>query len=388
MPMRETFLPVAVPLIGDEEIQEIVKSIRSGWITTGPLTKSFEESFCNYVGARHAVAVSSCTAALHLSLLAAGVEPGDEVITTPYTFVATLNTIVHCRATPVLVDIDRQTYNLDVRQVEKKLTSRTKALVPVHFAGQPCDMDPLMKLAGERKLTIIEDAAHAAGASYKGRRIGALGAMTCFSFYAIKNMTTGEGGMVTTDNSELAEKVRLYSLHGMSRDAWKRYTSEGSWYYEILYPGFKYNMTDMQAALGLHQLARLDQFIARRTEIAQRYDRAFAECPSLITPPSADGIRHAWHLYPLLIQPERLKLTRNEFIEKLRAMNIGTTVNFIPNHLQPWYRDTYGYRKGDFPASEWVYEREISLPLFPKMSDRDAADVIEAVLTLCRQYEN
>lgn len=384
--MRNDFLPVCLPLIDEDEKEEVLKTLTSGWLTTGPLTISFEEDFRNYIGSRFSVAVSSCTSALHLSLLAAGIGKNDEVITTPFTFAATINTILHCQAKPVLVDIDKKTYNIDVKQIESKITKNTKAIVPVHFAGQPCDMDEISRIAKQYDLLVIEDAAHAAGAVYNGSKIGTISDLTCFSFYAIKNMTTGEGGMVTTDDEELATKIRLYSQHGMSKDAWKRYNSKGSWYYEIVYPGFKCNMTDIQAAIGIHQLKKLDEFIEKRTHLAQLYNNAFSKCTSLMIPDHIDNIKHAWHIYPILLKPEELSITRDDFITNLKDLNIGTTVHFIPNHIQPYYRDTFDYKKDDFPMSMWVYDREITLPLYPKMTEKDAYEVIDAVLSILEKF--
>jgi len=385
--MRKTFLPASLPLIGKEETDEVLNTLTSGWLTTGPLTKSFEESFCKYIGSKYAVAVSSCTAGLHLSLLAAGVEKNDEIITTPYTFAATINTILHCQAKPVLVDINKKTYNIDVKKIESSITKSTKAIVPVHFAGQPCEMEEIRLIAKKYNLFVIEDAAHAAGAFYKGVNVGVSSDLHCFSFYPAKNMTTGEGGMVTTDDEELANKIRLYSQHGMSRDAWKRYNSEGSWHYDIVYPGFKYNMTDIQAAIGIHQLKKLDEFIKIRTNYAQMFSKEFAKYPSLIVPEQIKNIKHAWYLYPILLNLEELNITRNEFINELKELNIGTSVHFIPNHIQPYYRDTFGYKQDDFSVAQWVYEREISLPLYPKMTEQDVNDVINAVLNILKSHK-
>ena len=307
-PVRADSLPFCLPSIGREEIDAVVGALKSGWLTLGPRVKEFERCFAQYVSAKHAVAVNSCTAALHLALVAVGIDSGDEVITTPYTFAATGEVILYMGATPVFVDIDKKTYNIDVTKIEEKLTSRTKAIIPVHIAGQPCEMDELVALAKKHNLQIIEDAAHAIGAEYKGRKIGSIGNLTCFSFYATKNITTGEGGMITTDEDEYSENARILSLHGISKDAWKRYTSAGSWYYEILLAGYKYNMTDLQASLGIHQLRKLEQFLKRRQEIAAAYDEAFIDLPEITIPHVANDIRHAWHLYLIQLNLERLSI--------------------------------------------------------------------------------
>jgi dTDP-4-amino-4,6-dideoxygalactose transaminase len=376
--MRNSFLPYCLPFIGEEEIAEVADSLRSGWVTTGPKVKRFEQEFATYVGAKHAIAVSSCTAALHTSLAAMDVGPGDEVIVPTLTFCATANVVVHLGATPVIVDVG-QNFQISPDAVCRAIGPRTKAIIPVHYGGQACSLQEILALADSHGIPVIEDAAHAAGAEYEGRRIGSHGRAVCFSFYAIKNMTTGEGGMVTTDDDDLAARIRLLSLHGMSRDAWKRYTEAGSWYYEVLEPGYKYNMTDIQASLGIHQLRRLDGFIRRRQEIAAMYDNAFSDLPEIRLPAQLPGRNHTFHLYPIRLNADLLQLNRSEFIDELRARNIGTSVHFIPLHRHPLYRDRYGYRPEQFPVAEEIYQGLLSLPLYPKMTDRDAADVIEAV---------
>jgi dTDP-4-amino-4,6-dideoxygalactose transaminase len=376
--MRESFLPFCLPLIGEEEIAEVVDTLRSGWLTTGPKTRRFEEKLAAYVRSRHAIALNSCTAALHLALAAIDVGPGDEVITSTNTFASTANVAVWLGAKPVPVDIERDSYNLDLAAVEAAITPRTKAIIAVHFAGHPADLDGLATLAELRGLVLIEDAAHAIGAEWRGRRIGSIGRMTCFSFYAIKNLTTGEGGMLTTGDDALAERIRRLSLHGMDRDAWKRYSASGSWFYDIDEAGYKYNMTDLQAALGLHQLDRLDAFVARREAIARRYDAAFGPERAFRVPSAAPHVRHARHLYPLLVEPEVCE--RGAFIDALRERQIGATVNFIPLHRHRFYREQYGLREADFPNAEWYYARTVSLPLYPRMTDSDADSVIDAVL--------
>ncbi|MDD2233825.1 MAG: DegT/DnrJ/EryC1/StrS aminotransferase family protein [Desulfitobacteriaceae bacterium] len=384
--LRKEFLPYAVPLIEDDDIAEVVDSLKSNWVTRGPKTMEFEQRFAEYVGAEYAIAVSSCTAALHLSLLAAGVGPGDEVITTPMTFVASANIVLHTGAKPVFADIDPLTMNIDPAKLREKITPRTKALIPVHIAGHPVELDEIMTIARENKLFVLEDAAHAVYTQYKGKMIGSIGNATAFSFYATKNLVTGEGGMVTTDDEVLADKIRVMSIHGMSRDAWNRYNVSGSWFYEILYPGFKNNMTDIQAALGLTQLAKLERMQGARREIAQIYNSEFGKMPELEIPPELEYARHAWHLYIIKLNLERLMIDRARFIEELKSENIGTSVHFIPVHLHPYYRDTFGYQSGDYPQAEAVYERIISLPLYPRMSKGDVQDVIEAVKRVIERF--
>jgi len=376
--MRTSFLSYCLPLIGEEEIAEVADSLRSGWVTTGPKVKRFEQEFAAYVGAKHAIAVNSCTAALHTSLAALDVGPGDEVIVPTLTFCATANVVVHLGATPVIVDVD-QSLHISLEAVFRAITPRTKAIIPVHYGGQACSLREIRALADSRGIPVVEDAAHAAGAEHREGRVGSHGQAVCFSFYAIKNMTTGEGGMITTDYDGLAQRLRLLSLHGMSRDAWKRYTEAGSWYYEVLEPGYKYNMTDVQAALGIHQLRRLDGFIRRRQEIAAMYDEAFSGLPEILLPPRLPDRNHTFHLYPIRLRADRLDLNRSAFIDELRARNIGTSVHFIPLHRHPYYRDRFGCTPAQYPVAEEIYQGLLSLPLYPKMTDQDAADVIEAV---------
>jgi dTDP-4-amino-4,6-dideoxygalactose transaminase len=383
--MRDSFLPYCLPFIGEEEIAEVADSLRSGWVTTGPKVQRFEQEFAAYTGARHAVAVNSCTAALHVSLAALGVGPGDEVIVPTLTFCATANVVVHLGAKPVIVDVDRN-FQIDPEGVRRAIGARTKAIIPVHYGGQACALREILELAGSHGIPVIEDAAHAAGAEYAGSRIGTHGRAACFSFYAIKNMTTGEGGMITTNDDGLAARLRLLSLHGMSRDAWKRYTEAGSWHYEVLEPGYKYNMTDMQAALGIHQLRRLDGFIRRRQEIAAVFDEAFSNLQELLLPARLPGRNHTFHLYPIRIEVGRLQLNRSEFIEQLRARNIGASVHFIPLHRHQFYRERYGYRPQQFPVAEEIFRGLLSLPLYPKMTGRDARDVVAAVREVVDAY--
>jgi dTDP-4-amino-4,6-dideoxygalactose transaminase len=377
--VRETFLPFARPDIDDDEIREVSDALRSGWVTTGPKTKQFERDFAAAVGAKHAIAVNSCTAALHLALEAAGVGAGDEVITTPYTFAASAEVIRYFDARPVLVDIDAETLNIRPELIEPAITAKTKAILPVHIAGTAADLDPILDIARRHGLMVVEDAAHSFPTRYKGRTVGSIGDFTCFSFYATKTITTGEGGMITTDDAALAERCRIMSLHGISKDAWKRYTAEGSWYYEIIAPGFKYNMTDVAAALGLAQLRKAERMFRRREAIAARYNEAFSAMEELQAPSVPAYSTHAWHLYMLRLRLERLSIDRAELVERLRGRNIGVSVHFIPLHVHPYYRERYGYAPGDFPVAYREYLREISLPIYPSMSDDDVESVIAAV---------
>lgn len=377
--MRSSFLPFALPDTGEAEIAAVTDVIRSGWLTTGTQVRTFEAAFAGRVGAKHAVAVSSCTAAMHLALEALGIGPGDRVLTTPYTFAATAEVIRYLGAHPVFADVDPETLNIDpacVAAVVKR--ERIGAIIPVHIAGEPADLDEIRAAAGN--VPLVEDAAHALPTKYKDRIIGALSRVTCFSFYATKTLSTGEGGMLTTDDDALAERCRVMSLHGISRDAWKRYTAEGSWQYDIVAPGFKYNLTDIAAALGLVQLGKLDAMWKRRTEIAARYDAAFSGIAELQIPARGDGNQHAWHLYMLRVDNARLRGGRDALVEELRRRHIGASVHFIPLHLHPYYRDTYGYSPDDFPIATREYLREISLPIYSRMLDSDVDDVVEAVL--------
>jgi len=383
--MRGEFLPFAAPLLGDEEIEEVVHCLRSGWLTTGHKVKQFEREFGEFIGAKHALAVNSCTAALHLALEAVGVGPGDEVITTPMTFTATAAVIEHLGARPVFADVTAQTLNIDPAEIQRRLSPRTKAILPVHFAGQACDMDAIAEVARGAGVPVIEDAAHAIPTRYKGRMVGTLSDVTCFSFYATKNVTTGEGGMVVTDRDDIMERMRLMHLHGMSKDAWKRYTQNGSWSYEILAPGFKYNLTDIAAAIGIHQLRKCHAFHRRRLGIADQYDAAFAGLPGVSIPRVQDRESHGWHLYVIQIDPERLTIDRDAFIDRLIARNIGVSVHFIPLHVHPYYRERYALQPSDFPNAWAAYERIVSLPIYAKMTDDDVRHVIDAVREIAQE---
>jgi len=381
--MTDEFLPFSRPSISREAINEVVACLESGWITTGPRVKKFEEELKRYFNAPHALALSSATAGLHLALLALELKPGDEVITTPMTFAATLNTIVLAGGRPVLVDVELDTYNMDVSKLAKAITKRARAIMPVHFAGLPVDLDPLYELADKHGLRVIEDAAHAIGTEYKGKRIGAFGDTQVFSFHPNKNMTTGEGGCVVTRDDKLAETIALLRFHGMDREAWNRFGKTGSQHYEIVLPGFKYNMMDIQAALGLHQLPALDGFIKRRTELALRYQKLLAGRPQWTRPGTPEfAHRHAWHLYTPLINPAAAGMDRDAFMQGMKERNIGTGLHYRAVHLYPYYREHYGFKPGDFPNAESISDRIVSLPLFPGMRDADQDRAIAAMADL------
>ena len=384
-PRRSSYLSFSPPLIGEEEIAEVVDTLRSDWITTGPKAAQFEAEFAAAVSAPAAVAVNSCTAALHTALLASGIGPGDEVITTPLTFAATVNVVEHVGARPVLVDVERDTLTINPALIEAAITGRTRAIIPVHYAGHPADLDPIHGLARARRLLVLEDAAHSIPAAYRGRKIGSGANPVAFSFYATKNLTTAEGGMLTGEHGFL-ERARLLSLHGLSRDAWKRYDKGGSWRYEVLAPGFKYNMTDIQAALGLWQLRKLPAFQERRRQVVRRYTEAFQGDEALELPVERPNVEHAWHLYVLRLRPGVLRIGRDRFIEELATCNIGTSVHFTPIHLHPYYRDKYGYQATAFPVAYDSFQRMLSLPLNPRLSDQDVADVIDAVHDVVRRH--
>jgi len=384
--VRGQFLPFALPLIGQEEIDGVMECLRSGWLTTGPKTRQFEEEFAAYVGAKHALAVNSCTAALHLALEALKVGPGDEVVTSPMTFTATAAVIEHLGARPVFVDVEPATLNLDARGIEGAITPKTKAILPVHFAGQACDLTTILEVSRRRGIPVVEDAAHAIPTRYQGKLVGSFGDVTCFSFYATKNVTTGEGGMITTDRDDVADRVRLMHLHGMSRGAWKRYTEAGSWAYEILAPGFKCNLSDVASAIGIPQLRRCEEFHARRREIARRYTEAFAGLPGARVPVVHDDFAHGWHLYVLQIDSSALSIDRDGFIREMMGRKIGVSVHFIPLHIQPYYRDKYGYAPDDFPNALAAFKAIVSLPLYARMSDGDVDDVIAAVRDIVESH--
>jgi dTDP-4-amino-4,6-dideoxygalactose transaminase len=394
---NNNFLPFAMPSITEEEIQAVVETLRTGWITTGPKAKQFEEDFAKYIGCKYAVAVNSCTAALHLALEAIGVQEGDSIMTSPMTFAATAEVIHYFRAIPIFIDIDPVTMNVDPHKIEDYLSSCSgrrlkppKAIIPVHYAGRPCEMAAIMDMAERYHLAVVEDAAHAFPAFYGDRIIGTIGDITCFSFYATKNISTGEGGMVTTENEAWAERMKIMSLHGISKDAWKRYRAEGSWYYEILAPGYKYNLTDIAAVIGIVQLKRANELWMRRIHIASSYHDALKDFAELEVPEmdagrsfhgvnGKNGYRHGWHLYVIKLNLETLKIDRDRFVDELRQRGIGTSVHFIPLHLHPYYRDTFGYKPEDFSVAYKTYKRIISLPIYPGMLDSDVERVVDAV---------
>jgi perosamine synthetase len=385
-PPRTQFLPFHAPAISDDEVQAVVETLRSGWLTTGPKVKQFEAEFARYIGCRQAIAVNSGTAALHLALEAVGVSEGDEVLVPTLTFTATAEVVIYLRARPVLVDCRPDTFNIDPSQLERAITPRTKAIIPVHFGGQCCDMDQILNIARRHRLHVIEDAAHALPTWYRGKMVGTIGDITCFSFYATKTITTGEGGMAVTENPEWAERMRLMSLHGMNRDAWKRYTAEGSWYYEIIAPGYKYNLTDLAAAIGRQQLQKCDHFWQRRCQYATLYTEGLRDLPEITVPIAVTEGGHSWHLYVIQLQLEKLRISRNEFISLLNQQGIGTSVHFIPLHLQPYYSETFGYRREDFPSASAIFDRIVSLPIYPKMTEADVERVISTVRSIIRQY--
>ena len=367
------------PYIGDAEIEEVVSTLRSGWLGTGPRVAAFEDSFRAYKDVPHALALNSCTAALHIALLACGIGEGDEVITTPLTFAATTNAIIHAGAVPVLVDVDPSTMNLTPEAVAEAVTERTRAILPVHFAGRPCNMNGFSALARRYDLQLIEDCAHAVEAHYKGRPVGTFGNAGCFSFYVTKNVITGEGGMLVTPHADVADRARVLSLHGMTRDAWRRFSDAGYRHYQVVAPGFKYNMMDLQAAIGLHQLARVETQLKRRTAIWERYDQAFQDLPCVTPAIPEDGTRHARHLYTILIDPDALGTARDAVLHRMAERNVGVGVHYLPIHTHPYYADRFGYRRGDFPCAEHIGDRTMSIPLSAQLSDDDVGDVIAAV---------
>ena len=381
-PSRESYLVFASPQLLDAEIDEVVATLRSGWIGTGPRVARFEQEFGAYVGTTHAVALGSCTAALHLALILLGLRPGDEVIVPAMTFAATANVVVHAGATPVFADVDRATQCLDPADVERRISPRTKAMIPVHFAGRACDMGGLTDLARSHDLRVVEDCAHAIETLWHGRHVGTIGDIGAFSFYVTKNVVTGEGGMLVTADAGQAARAKTLGLHGMSADAWRRFSDEGFRHYEVVEPGFKYNMTDMQAAIGVHQLGRVEVNLVRRNEIWRRYDDAFRELPVFVPAPEEPGTRHARHLYTLLLDLDRLSIDRDAVQAELHRRRIGTGIHYRALHLHGYYRTTFGYERGDLPNAEWISDRTLSLPLSPKLTDEDVDDVIGAVTSI------
>ncbi len=377
--MRSNYLVFGQPIIEQEEIDEIINSLKSGWIGTGPKVAKFEADFKRYIGSRYAIAVSSCTAGLHLSVLAMGVKPGDEVIVPTMTFAATANAVVHTGAKPVFVDVDKYEMTIDVEDVRRKITSKTKAIIPVHFAGRACNITAIEQIASEYNLKIIHDAAHAVETEYEGKKIGCFKDIANFSFYVTKNITTAEGGMITTDDEAIAQKLKIYALHGMSKDAWRRFSDDGYRHYEIIYPGYKYNMTDLQAAIGIQQLKKVDRFAKRRKEIWHRYKKELSDLPLILPPEPSLNATHALHLFIIMIDTDKTKVTRDELISRLHRKNIGTGVHYIALHLQPYYREILGHKRGDFPNADFISERTLSIPFSAKLTDEDVRDVINSL---------
>jgi dTDP-4-amino-4,6-dideoxygalactose transaminase len=389
------FIPYCEHSLSGDEIREVIDTLNSSWLTKGPKTLQFEQLFSDYIGCEFTVALNSCTAALHLALCANGIQPGDEVITTPMTFCASAEVIEYLGAKPVFIDIDPASFNLNVTLIEQNITPHTRAILPVHYGGIPCDLQSIYDIAAKYHLVVIEDAAHAVGTIYQNKKIGSFGNPAAFSFYPTKNMTTCEGGALTTNDFELAEKLKTLSLHGISKDSWKRYHSQGHWYYEVTQLGYKYNFTDLQAALGLHQLKKLDEFNSIRESYARIYYNEFIMIPEIRMPDwysmyfdklIFEDIKNAWHLFVIMVDTHSLKIGRNQFIEELKSLGIGTSVHFIPLHLHPYFAQKYGYHRGDFPVAESIYDRIISLPLYPKLHEQHLYSIIEGVRKIVKRY--
>lgn len=377
--MRKEYLKFSTPSISQEEIDEVIETLQSGWLTTGKKSKQLEDDFAGYTGAQYAVTLSSCTAALFLSLVVCDIQPGDEVITTPFTFISTANVITHLKARPVFVDIQEDTFNIDPDKIESAITSKTKAIIPVHYSGQPCNMDRISSIAKDYQLHVIEDAAHAMGAEYNGKKIGSLGNLTCFSMFPTKNITTGEGGIITLNDEQKYQRLLRLRLHGMSKDGWKRYAKEGSWYYEVHEAGYKYNLPDINAAIGIAQLKKLDTLNKKRKLLVDHYIEGMSGFEGIKTVKLLPNVKSSWHIFPVWIDSRKAGITRNQLITELYKRNIGTSVHFIPAHFQPFYHEHYNYQRGDFPVTEKVYEGILSLPLFPDMTIQDVDDVINAL---------
>lgn len=375
----KTHIPFHRAYIGREEIKNVTEVIKSGWHTMGPKTVEFEERFKEYCGSKFAISVNSCTAALHLALEAIGLKEGDEVLVPAITFTASAEVVCYFKAKPVFVDVQKDTMNMDPAKIEEKITAKTRAIITVDFSGQPVDYDEINKIARKHKLFVIEDAAHTLPSSYKGKRVGTLADITCFSFYATKTLNTGEGGMITTENEQWATRMKTMRLHGMNKDAWKRYSKEGSWFYEVVGAGFKYNTTDINAALGLAQLNRLEWMRDKRANVAAAYDKAFRKMPQLEIPTVRKDRESSWHLYVLKLNLDQLKIDRNVFIQELTAQGIGTSVHFIPVYRHPFYRDTFKLSTKDWPVSEWLFERILSLPIYPGLTKTQIKYIISAV---------
>jgi dTDP-4-amino-4,6-dideoxygalactose transaminase len=377
--MRSKYLVFGSPIIEDEEISGVVNTLKSGWIGSGPKVSLFEDEFKDYIGSKYAVAVSSCTAGLHLSMLALGIETDDEVLVPAMTFAATANAVIHAGAKPVLVDVDKRDMTIHTNDILKKITKKTKAIIPVHFAGRSCDINSINEIGGKYNLKIIHDAAHAIETEYHGKRIGTYNDIANFSFYVTKNISTAEGGMVTTNDEEIANKIKIYGLHGMSKDAWKRFSDDGYKHYQVVYPGFKYNMTDIQASLGLAQMKKINRFYYRREEIWKRYKERLKNLPLVLPPDPEPDTKHAYHLFTILVDSEKTNLTRDKVLQSLHEKNIGTGVHYLALHYHPFYQEKYGYKIGDFPNAEFISDRTLSIPFSAKLTDEDVEDVISAL---------
>ena len=384
--MKNKFIPFHKPYLTDDEINEVIDALKSGWWTTGPKAVRFENEFNSYIGSRFSVAVSSWTAAAHLALEAINLKPGDEVIVPSFTFTACAEIVCYFKAKPVIVDVQRDTYNIDPKEIEKAITKNTKVIIPVHYGGQPCDMDEILDIARKNNLYIIEDAAHALPSFYKGKIIGTLGDVTCFSFYATKTLATGEGGMICTDNEEVAKRCSIMRLHGINSDAWKRYSEEGSWYYEVIAPGYKYNFTDIQAALGLAQLKKINELQAKRKEIFDLYNEGFEDNEFIRLYKIKEDRVSSYHLYPIELNINRLKVSRSRFIEELKERGIGASVHFIPLYRHPYYQKTFNLKPENYPVSEKIYKGIITLPIWPGMKISQIKQVIDNVNSLIKKF--
>lgn len=385
-PVREDFLPYGVQWLDDKEISEVIDSLKSNWITTGPKMRFFEDKFKSFIGSKYAIAVNSGTAALHISTSSINIQPGDEVITTPFTFVASANCVVYRGGIPIFADIKKDTYNIDPSEIKRKLTPKTKAIIPVHFAGQPCDMDEIIEIANENNLFIIEDAAHAIDAEYKNKKIGNISDLTTFSFHPVKNITTAEGGMVTTNDDELYNKLLMFRTHGISKDAVKRFGKSGDFYYDMQYLGFRYNLSELHASLGIHQLNKLEAFQKRRREITKIYNQELKNIKEITIPYVKSDIKHSWHLYVIQLDIDKLKVDRDYIFRALREENIGVNVHYIPVHYHSYYQTKFRLKKGILPNVEMLFPRIITIPLFHKMSDDDVYDVINALEKVIKYY--
>jgi dTDP-4-amino-4,6-dideoxygalactose transaminase len=384
--MANSFIPFHRPYITDDEINEVTEAVKSGWWTAGPKTLKFENEFKSFIGTKNSLAVNSWTAAAHLSLEAIGLKAGDEVIVPSVTFTASAEIVCYFKAKPVIVDVQRDTYNIDPVEIEKAVTEKTKAIIPVHYGGQPCDMDEIIEIAEKNKLYIIEDAAHALPSYYKGRIIGQLSDVTCFSFYATKTLATGEGGMICTDNEEIAKRCSIMRLHGINNDAWKRYTEEGSWYYEVIAPGFKYNFTDIQAGLGLAQLKKVNEMLAKRKEIFDLYNEGFKDNELIRLYNIKEDRISSHHLYPVELNIDGIKISRSRFIDELKEKGIGASVHFIPLYRHPYYQKTFNLKLEDYPVSESIYPGLITLPIWPGMKISQIEQVIDNVNSLMKKF--